>query len=239
MAPPAGRGPSTARASRVSLGQVSRKLRPAPPPLEANDQLVTAVITAAWAIGADHRAGAARRPAARRTAGGSGPARSGCAWACSGCGTCPGSSGPGPAAAERRAQAGGLSGPSCDPGARRRSPRPRRRACPPGRSRVRRRPAERLLRGRRGHRLGMRAAAVVERHHPAVVGRVLVRADAEHPAQRAAEPDEEPAGRAGRRGGVASGVRGRARWCTSAARSRPGRSPTAPGPGRPVPDASP
>ncbi|HUY51954.1 MAG TPA: DUF2530 domain-containing protein [Streptosporangiaceae bacterium] len=28
-----------------------RKLRPAPPPLEANDQLVTAVITAAWAIG--------------------------------------------------------------------------------------------------------------------------------------------------------------------------------------------
>jgi hypothetical protein len=30
---------------------VSRKLRPAPPPLEANDQLVTAVITAAWAIG--------------------------------------------------------------------------------------------------------------------------------------------------------------------------------------------
>jgi type VI protein secretion system component VasK len=35
----------------VSLGQVSRKLRPAPPPLEANDQLVTAVITAAWAVG--------------------------------------------------------------------------------------------------------------------------------------------------------------------------------------------
>ena len=30
---------------------MSRKLRPAPPPLEANDQLVTAVITAAWAIG--------------------------------------------------------------------------------------------------------------------------------------------------------------------------------------------
>jgi type VI protein secretion system component VasK len=30
---------------------VTRKLRPAPPPLEANDQLVTAVITAAWAIG--------------------------------------------------------------------------------------------------------------------------------------------------------------------------------------------
>ena len=35
----------------VSLDQVSRKLRPAPPPLEANDQVVTAVITAAWAIG--------------------------------------------------------------------------------------------------------------------------------------------------------------------------------------------
>jgi len=35
----------------VNLGQVSRKLRPAPPPLEANDLLVTAVITAAWAIG--------------------------------------------------------------------------------------------------------------------------------------------------------------------------------------------
>ena len=30
---------------------MTRKLRPAPPPLEANDQLVTAVITAAWAIG--------------------------------------------------------------------------------------------------------------------------------------------------------------------------------------------
>jgi len=29
---------------------VSRTLRPAPPPLEANDQLVTAIITAAWAI---------------------------------------------------------------------------------------------------------------------------------------------------------------------------------------------
>jgi drug/metabolite transporter (DMT)-like permease len=29
---------------------VSRKLRPAPPPLEASDQLVTAVISAAWAI---------------------------------------------------------------------------------------------------------------------------------------------------------------------------------------------
>jgi type VI protein secretion system component VasK len=29
---------------------VSRNLRPAPPPLEANDQLATAVITGAWAI---------------------------------------------------------------------------------------------------------------------------------------------------------------------------------------------
>jgi Protein of unknown function (DUF2530) len=29
---------------------VSSTRRPAPPPLEANDQLVTAVITAAWAI---------------------------------------------------------------------------------------------------------------------------------------------------------------------------------------------
>jgi drug/metabolite transporter (DMT)-like permease len=29
---------------------VSRKLQPAPPPLEANDRLVTVVITAAWAI---------------------------------------------------------------------------------------------------------------------------------------------------------------------------------------------
>ena len=35
----------------ANLGQVSRNLRPAPPPLEANDQLVTAVITGAWAIG--------------------------------------------------------------------------------------------------------------------------------------------------------------------------------------------
>ena len=35
----------------VNLDQVTRKLRPAPPPLEANDQVVTAVITAAWAIG--------------------------------------------------------------------------------------------------------------------------------------------------------------------------------------------
>jgi Protein of unknown function (DUF2530) len=29
---------------------VTRDLRPAPPPLEANDQLVTAVITAGWAV---------------------------------------------------------------------------------------------------------------------------------------------------------------------------------------------
>jgi len=34
----------------ANLVQVSRKLRPAPPPLEASDQLVTAVISAAWAI---------------------------------------------------------------------------------------------------------------------------------------------------------------------------------------------
>jgi hypothetical protein len=29
---------------------VSRTLRPAPPPLEANDELVTAIFTAAWAV---------------------------------------------------------------------------------------------------------------------------------------------------------------------------------------------
>ncbi len=29
---------------------MSRTLRPAPPPLEANDQLVTAVLTAVWAV---------------------------------------------------------------------------------------------------------------------------------------------------------------------------------------------
>jgi hypothetical protein len=29
---------------------VSRTLRPAPPPLEANDELATAIITAAWAV---------------------------------------------------------------------------------------------------------------------------------------------------------------------------------------------
>lgn len=34
----------------ASLEVVTRDLRPAPPPLEANDQLVTAVITAGWAV---------------------------------------------------------------------------------------------------------------------------------------------------------------------------------------------
>ncbi len=34
----------------TNLEFVSRPTRPAPPPLEANDQLVTAVITAGWAI---------------------------------------------------------------------------------------------------------------------------------------------------------------------------------------------
>ncbi len=29
---------------------MSRTLRPAPPPLEANDELVTAIITAGWAV---------------------------------------------------------------------------------------------------------------------------------------------------------------------------------------------
>ena len=29
---------------------MSRTLRPAPPPLEANDELVTAIFTAAWAV---------------------------------------------------------------------------------------------------------------------------------------------------------------------------------------------
>ena len=73
----------------VSLDQVSRKLRPAPPPLEANDQLVTAVITGAWAIGLISVL-VLRDTWPRPIAGGSGPARSGCAWACSACGTCPG-----------------------------------------------------------------------------------------------------------------------------------------------------
>ena len=34
----------------VSLDHVSSIRRPAPPPLEGNDQLVTAVITVAWAV---------------------------------------------------------------------------------------------------------------------------------------------------------------------------------------------
>jgi hypothetical protein len=34
----------------TNLEVVTRDLRPAPPPLEANDQLVTAVITAGWAV---------------------------------------------------------------------------------------------------------------------------------------------------------------------------------------------
>lgn len=33
----------------ASLGPVNRPERPVPPPLEGNDQLITAVITAAWA----------------------------------------------------------------------------------------------------------------------------------------------------------------------------------------------
>ncbi|SRR5579875_2084424 len=40
-----------ARASTVeSVSRDARTLRPAPPPLEANDQLVMTVITAAWAV---------------------------------------------------------------------------------------------------------------------------------------------------------------------------------------------
>ena len=43
--------PLRAFASRATnLEFVSRPTRPAPPPLEANDQLVTAVITAGWTI---------------------------------------------------------------------------------------------------------------------------------------------------------------------------------------------
>jgi uncharacterized membrane protein len=37
-------------ATKASLAIVSRERVAAPPPLEANDQLVTAVITAAWAV---------------------------------------------------------------------------------------------------------------------------------------------------------------------------------------------
>jgi hypothetical protein len=43
--------PSTPRmARRVNVDRVSNARQPAPEPLEANDQLVTAVITAGWAI---------------------------------------------------------------------------------------------------------------------------------------------------------------------------------------------
>ena len=42
-------GPSTPRRTR-NVGDVSNTRRPAPPPLEANDQLVTAVITGGWVI---------------------------------------------------------------------------------------------------------------------------------------------------------------------------------------------
>lgn len=45
------KAPFRAFASRATnLEFVSRPSRPAPPPLEANDQLVTGVITAGWAI---------------------------------------------------------------------------------------------------------------------------------------------------------------------------------------------
>src|ERR1017187_8283517 len=47
---PAGRMASTPRKRPVSLDHVSSTRRPAPPPLEGNDQLVTAVITVAWAV---------------------------------------------------------------------------------------------------------------------------------------------------------------------------------------------
>jgi hypothetical protein len=43
--------PSTPRSGQpVSVDHVSSTRRPAPAPLEANDQLVTAVITAGWAV---------------------------------------------------------------------------------------------------------------------------------------------------------------------------------------------
>jgi Protein of unknown function (DUF2530) len=43
--------PSTPRSGRrVSVDHVSNTRRPVPAPLEANDQLVTAVITAGWAV---------------------------------------------------------------------------------------------------------------------------------------------------------------------------------------------
>jgi len=44
-------GPSTPRMARqVSVDHVSSDRRPAPAPLEANDQMVTAVITVGWGI---------------------------------------------------------------------------------------------------------------------------------------------------------------------------------------------
>jgi hypothetical protein len=50
-APSAFPDPSTSRKDgHVTLEHVSNARRPAPPPLEANDQLVTAVITAGWAV---------------------------------------------------------------------------------------------------------------------------------------------------------------------------------------------
>jgi Protein of unknown function (DUF2530) len=50
-APIAFQDPSTSRTARqASVDDMSRARRAAPPPLEANDQLVTVVITAGWAI---------------------------------------------------------------------------------------------------------------------------------------------------------------------------------------------
>jgi hypothetical protein len=50
-APSAFPDPSTSReGGHVTLEHVSNTRRPAPPPLEANDQLVTGVITAGWAV---------------------------------------------------------------------------------------------------------------------------------------------------------------------------------------------
>ena len=72
--------------------------------------------------------------------------------------------------------------------------------------------------------LGVGAAAVVERHDPAVVVGVAVGADAEHLRQRAGQPDQEAAGRAGRRaptGRAASRGRRRRRTTAAAASSRP------------------
>jgi hypothetical protein len=50
-APSAFPDPSTSRSERrVSVDHVSNTRRPTPAPLEANDQLVTRVITAGWAV---------------------------------------------------------------------------------------------------------------------------------------------------------------------------------------------